>query len=46
MLGNINKFAGQMNKIKGEINILQSYEEAVNNPIYRPQWYNAIKLKI
>jgi hypothetical protein len=35
-----------MNKIKGEINIPQSYEEAVNNPVYGPQWRNAIKLEI
>jgi hypothetical protein len=48
MLGDVNEFAGQINadQIKGEINILQSYKEAVNNPIYGPQWCKAIKLKI
>jgi hypothetical protein len=46
MLGDVDEFAGRMNKIKGEINILQSYEEAVNDPIYGPQWCNAIKLEI
>jgi hypothetical protein len=46
MLGDVDEFAGQMNKIKGEINILQSYEEVVNDPVYGPQWHDAIKLKI
>ena len=37
MLGDIDEFAGQMNyETKGEINILQNYEEAINDPIFGP----------